>query len=335
MILRKNMVLIVGGGVAGVLLLITLFMLFRFQRRYEGVNSDLRASQQRLDALYARDPFPSEENVLLVQTNLGVLQTYFDGFYGELKTGQIEPVKMEPAEFPLLLGKTMERLRAKAGEAGVALPPRFAFGFEHYAVGALPNAGDVPRLVIQVKTVEELCKILFGSKISEMVSINRQVFEAGVVPAGGDEWGEGRRGSRRRGAGQQQSPVADESGESQEYVDASGLFSREHYVVTFKGKDAAVVEVLNRFARSKMFVVTSRMDMVNEVPIPKVQAALTPAVVVTKPGSGGAMVAPVAGPKAEAPMHEDRIVAGRESVKATLELDVYRFIAGEMREAQP
>ena len=67
MTFRKNMVLIVGGSIAGVLLLITLFMLFRFRSKYEGVNADLRASQQRLDSLYARDPFPSEENVLLVQ----------------------------------------------------------------------------------------------------------------------------------------------------------------------------------------------------------------------------------------------------------------------------
>ena len=330
MTFRKNMVLIVGGSVAGVLLLVTLFMLFRFHGKYEGVNTDLRALQQRLDTLYARNPYPSEENVLLTQTNLGVLQAYFDGFYGELKTGQIEPVKMEPAEFPLLLGKTMERLRANAGEVGVALPARFAFGFEHYAVGALPNAVDVPRLVIQVKTVEELCKILFSSKISEMVSVSRQVFEAGVVPSGGDEWGEGRRGGRRRGS-EPEAPEGSESAQAKEYVDPSGLFSREHYVVTFKGKDSAIMDVLNRFARSKMFVVTSRMDMVNEVPIPKAQAVVA---VAAKPGPGGAAM-PSAGPKAEVPAHEDRIVAGRESVKATLELDVYRFITGELQEAQP
>jgi len=334
MTFRKNMVLIVGGSIAGVLLLITLFMLFRFRSKYEGVNADLRASQQRLDSLYARDPFPSEENVLLVQTNLGVLQVYFDKFYGELKTGQVEPAKMEPAEFPLLLGKTMERLRSRAAGVGVALPGRFAFGFEHYAVGALPNAGDVPRLVIQVKTVEEICNILFNAKVSEMVSVNRQVFEAGVVPSGEDGWGEGRRGRRR---GPEQVPQEEAGQKAQEYIDPSGLFSREHYVITFKGKDSAVMDVLNRFARSKMFVVVSRVEVANEVPLPKAGQAAAAAVPAARPGAGTAtagVVAPVQ-PKGESPTHEERIVAGRELVKATLELDVYRFIAAESQEAQP
>ena len=334
MTFRKNMVLIVGGSIAGILLLVTLFMLFRFRSKYESVNSDLRASQQRLDALYARDPFPSEENVLLVQTNLDVLQRYFDGFYGELKEGQIEPVKMEPAEFPLLLGKTMERLRTRAGEAGVALPSRFAFGFEHYAVGALPNAGDVPRLVIQVKTVEELCNILFNAKISEMVSVSRQVFEAGVVPSGDDSYGGGRRGGGRR-RGPEQSSEEGESAQTAEYVDPSGLFSREHYILTFKGKDVAVMDVLNRFARSKMFVVVSRLDIANEVPLPKAQAVVAVPTVKSGPGGAASVAALSAQPKAEVPSHESRIVAGRELVKATLELDVYRFIAGESQEAQP
>ena len=333
MTFRKNMVLIVGGSIAGVLLLITLFMLFRFRSKYEGVNADLRASQQRLDSLYARDPFPSEENVLLVQTNLGVLQVYFDKFYGELKGGQIEPLKMEPAGFPLLLSKTMERLRSRAAGVGVVLPGRFAFGFEHYAVGALPNAGDVPRLVIQEKTVEELCNILFNAKVSEMVSVHRQVFEAGVVPSGEDGWSEGRR-SRRRGP--EQVPQEDAAQKAQEYIDPSGLFSREHYVLTFKGKDSAVMDVLNRFARSKMFVVVSRVEVANETPLPKSQvaAAAAPA---ARPAAGAAaagVVAPVL-PKSEAPTHEERIVAGRELVKATVEVDVYRFIASESQEAQP
>ncbi|MFH1026498.1 MAG: Amuc_1100 family pilus-like protein [Pseudomonadota bacterium] len=329
--LRQHMVLIVGGGIALVLMIVTLFMLFKFHAKYQRVNGDLKNTMQRLDTLYNRDPFPSDENVSLVQTNLDVLTSYFSELYASLHQGQFEPTKMEPAEFPLLLEKTIRKLFTRAMEVGVVLPQRFAFGFERYAIGALPNEGDVPRLVLQLKTIEELCGILYQSRVSEVVSITRQVFEQGAASQADTPMVTG----RRFGAAMPAEMTA--AAQAEEKVDPSGLFAREHYVLTFNAKDAAIWEVLNHFNRSKMFVIVTRVEFINDAPLPKpapVEMAMQP-----EPGAGRQSLAPGQPPPVEVkppvkPL-EERMVAGRELVKAIVEVDVLRFLGQENKEAQP
>ena len=183
---RKHMLLIVGGSIALVLLIATLFMLWKFYARYRTVNTGLISTTERLHGLSSgKHRYPCEENVALVQTNAAVLKAYFDDLFDTLKRGQVEPKKMEPAEFPLLLEKTIRKLLSQAAESGVTLPPRFAFGFDPYALGNLPNEEDVPRLARQLRTVEELCGLLYDAKVSDLGAIRRQVFEKLATPSSG------------------------------------------------------------------------------------------------------------------------------------------------------
>lgn len=342
--LRKHMVLIVGGGVAVVLLGVAVFMLVRFQGTYQQVSRELKDSLQRLDKLYRRDPYPSDENVAMVQSNLVVLRGQFARLFASLEKDQVEPVKMEPAEFPLLLEKTIRKAMGRAVELGIVLPPRFAFGFDRYALGELPVEADVPRLVVQAKTIAELCQVLFQSKVSEIVSIQRQVFEQGAA-AESAEPVMSPRGGRMRGM---MPPTAESEPAmgAKEWVDPSGLFSREHFALTFKARDAAIWDVLNQLAASKMFVVVSRVEFLNDNPLPKpTPPAPEGGPGAAAPGPAG-MPAPVQGgmippggaatapDKPQVLTHEDRVVAGREAVRAVVEVDVYRFRA-EQEEAAP
>lgn len=340
--LRKHMLLIVGGSVALVVLLATLFVLVRLQQGYQRVNKELRGSLTRLDALYARDPYPSVENVYLVWTNLQILQTYFTGLYGELQKGQVEPQAMEPAEFPVLLEKTIRQLTTRAAASNVALPPRFAFGFSRYAIGALPGAKDVPRLVLQMKTIEALCGVLFRAKVSQITTVSRQVFEEGASAEPSEGVPDMMRRRRRP------MEVVSDSGTSAQpsaeaWKDPSGLFSREHYVLSFTGRDAAIWEVLNGLAVGQPFVVVTKVELVNDSPLPKAAApaaapaapAAPPSMFVTPPSLSGpspAMPLGAAAPAGVPPKplsHDERIVAGRELVRATVEVDVYRFATEE------
>jgi hypothetical protein len=67
---RKNIILVVGGGICLVLIVAAAFMLFRYRSSYAGVASQAQAAEQRLQQLNQRNPFPSEANVLVTQTNL-------------------------------------------------------------------------------------------------------------------------------------------------------------------------------------------------------------------------------------------------------------------------
>lgn len=334
--LKKNMMLLlVGGAVALVLLVGAFLLLVRFNLTYRKVNNELKAGMRRLNELYDRDPYPSEENVVLLQTNVAVLGQYFDAIDASFREGQIEAEEMKPAEFPLILEKTIRGLTIRANELGVKLPPRFAFGFEKYAVGALPADADVPRLVLQLETVEKLCGLLYDARIAGVDIVARQVFEqdlSALGQPGAPQQGQG--GSRRRGGGAETTSY---QLPKEEWVDSSGLFSREKFVIEFSARDSALWDVLNRFVRSKPFVVVSRVEFVNPKPLAKI-APSTRQPAAAAPGMPGyqAMQGIVpAKAKEEIKPYEERIMAGRELVKAVVEVDVYRFRAREKQEAAP
>ncbi len=314
--LKKNMTLIVGGAITLVLLIILLVLLLKFNSSYQQVNRQLQSAQQRLTILNGRDPFPSEENVSVVQANLAVLQDFFRTLMASLQQSQTAPKKMETAEFNLLLDRTNRRLYQRAAAMKVALPPRFAFSFDRYAAGTLPDSADVQRLVTQLESVDLLCGLLYASKVSEIMAIERPVFEASARPAVTETFVDPRQ--QRYGGGQ---PAAPAETPDEKYLDPSGLFSRERYVLTFRGRDPAVMAFLNAVAANKRFVVVTRLQLENETGIPKVGSP-----VVSAPGSAPA--AP-SGPATR----EQRIVAGREIVKVIVEVEVYRFQASASGEA--
>jgi hypothetical protein len=134
-----------------------------------------------------------------------------------------------------------------------------------------------------------------------------------------------------------ETPVAAavEAGAGGDTVDPSGLFSRERFMVEFKGKDSAVWSVLNALGRSRSFAVVTRVDFASG------SAPFKPAGVAApqrrdQPAPAPAAAAPAAPAVAAPPRHEERIVAGREPVQARVEVDVYRFLAPVAeKEVQP
>ena len=319
------MVLVVGGGISLVLLVIALVVLLKFRGTYERVNAELQDNTARLNTLKQRDPFPSAENVSVVQTNREQLDNFFAEIYERLSKDQIEPRQLESAEFPLLLEKTIQKLIKHANEVNIPLPQRFAFGFDRYAMGALPQANDIPRLVVQLKMIEELCGMLYKSKVSDLSTLTREVFEQGgaVETSGSDEQV---RGGRRRGGSPQDAMQGQKSGTVQQ--DESGLFIRERFTLNFRCKDSVVWEVLNEMARSRFFIVVERVELDNVVQDPKKLASIKTApqaaalgmapAVAGLTGKGGAEIKPPAS-------RDERIVAGRELVNVSLTVDVYRF----------
>ena len=195
---KKYMLLMVGGGICLALAIVEVVLLLQFHAAYRQVNDELTASMNRLNNLYQRDPYPSDENVHSMNEQVKVLETFFDRLYSLAQAGQIEPEKMEPAQFPQLLGEIIRPLHGRAADTGVKLPTRFAFGFDRYALGELPISEDIPRLVVQLKTMNVLVGLLYQARISEIQSIQRTVFEKGGMTASTEaEQGGGR---RRRGA---------------------------------------------------------------------------------------------------------------------------------------
>lgn len=336
--LRKHMILVVGGGTALVLMLVALFMLYRFYRAYDRVNMGLQSTMGQLRTLQDRAPYPSRGNVKITQTNLVVFQDYFDGLFKSLREGQIEPVEMEAAKFTPLLRDGILRVSKRAQDKGVKLPTAFAMGVERYKQGALPSGADVPRLVVQLKTLEALCDMLIDSKVSEIVAVKRAVFEQGGATQETPSGDAGRYGRWGPGAGAPAVDAAPAETTSAEVVDSSGLFSVEHYTLEFKCHERSVWDILNALAKSKLFTVVTSASIANDSPVPKIGAkAPVPTVPGASPASPASAVpaaAPAAGQGPEMKTQEERVIAGREMVKVVVGIDVYRFLGGEKQEAK-
>ena len=74
-------------------------------------------------------------------------------------------------------GSTIDNLKRAAHENGVSLPPDnmgFCFGFERYLSGDIPDAKILERLFPQLHAIDFLCRTLFESRISELVSVERR-----------------------------------------------------------------------------------------------------------------------------------------------------------------
>lgn len=329
MSIRRHIGLIVTLSVCSVLCLILVILLFQFRSRYLEVRNGLRSAEQRLKTLNERAPHPSEANVQMVQSNLVLLSSFYKSTIQTLKLGQIDPEDIEPAAFPPILDRTIKRLYERSREFGVKLPPRFAFGFERYVLGALPNREDVARLNMQLRTIEKLCDTIMKCKVAELTEVQRTIFEKGVAEAA-------ETGRRRRFAVEQEAEQA-----VPEWVDPSGLFSRETYTFKVVAPDSVLLNVLNELARIGTFVVVSAVTVEGEVPAVK---AVTPAPVVgsqESPKTTGEWAplapspTPSAAEKKEPPPHEERVVAGTAMVKATIEVRVYRFLEKVASEENP
>jgi hypothetical protein len=314
---RKNIVLVVGGGVALALFIVALVVLLKLQGRYRTVHGELTSAKSRLDALHRRDPFPSQENIAIVHTNQAALSDYMEELRNSLLKEQLETEQIETAEFAPLLEKTSRRLMQRAAVGGVKLPDRFAMGFDRYAAGALPSHGAIPRLVVQLKTVDVICNLLVDARVSEIVNVERTAFEGGVVEETDAEAVPVFTRRRSQQAAAERAPVDTEV----PMAETNELYGVERIKVSFTARDASVWEVLNALARVRAFVTVVDVKIENTIPTTVFTERKPP----SAPQAGMAVVVH--------PTHEERVVSGREPIRVDLVLDVYRFPRGPRKEA--
>jgi hypothetical protein len=323
---RRN---IIVGLLATVIVLVYVLcgvLLWRGAVALWAVKGQLDSSKGELEMLFAHDPFPSEQNLADERQNLSVLQGEFGRLLASLSEGQVEPVEQGPPKFIAQFWETQKDLLAKAKDAGITVPKDFPFGFARHMPGALPAPQDVPRLTQQLRIVQNLCGMLYASHISELRGFGREEFETGVSsgPIVPEEPAAPRVRGRRVEAGPSSlNMVRPDAGQ----IAPGELYGRWHFVTQFAAKENALIEVLNQLAKSKMFVVVTRLEVTGEDK-PFARAA-EKAAAENKPEAGATTNAP-----AEPPARELRIACGRDaSVSVKLELDVYQF--GKVPASEP
>lgn len=320
---RKHMPLLIGGLVVGLLAAALFYLLFSAKGRYADVSSTLSTVQTRLQRLSGRPVFPSEANVQTLGKQQAIYQEYLDGLYNSMREGQVAAEPIDRDRFRRLLEDSLRQLLNDARAKSVAIAPEMAFGVQRYIAGNPPADEEMPRLVDQLRSIAALCNILYEAGIGELTGVERTVFEKDAMVATTEE----DTGRLRRGRSE---PVA-VAASTELFADPDGLFTKEHYVLTFRAQDPAIWKALDRLSKGSPFAVVTKVEISN----PARPAILLPKAAEEKPETPkpvavGGWVAPGSAtprtPEETAILpRELRVVAGREMSNVRLEVDVYRF----------
>ncbi|MBI2438704.1 MAG: hypothetical protein HYV36_07835 [Lentisphaerae bacterium] len=291
--LKKHLVFWLCLAVAAVLLLLALAGLFAAQRQYSRQARALDQATIRLQQLYRREVFPVAANVRKEAENLKDVIDRYNELNELLRAGQADAQPMEAAKFMQFLEHSLRQLRDRLQNARIKFPERYAFGFDKYASGQLPAPGDIPRLVQQLKIIEELCAVLQDAAITELIAIEREQFELSAP------------GSGRRSA----PPPAAASGTSY----PASVVSSQRFKIAVKATENAAIEMLNLLAGRPLFMVVTRIETTNPN---QAYNSGSPAAV---SGDSAGRAPPGAADR------ERKVIMGNEQLDVKLDLDVYQF----------
>lgn len=296
-----------------ILVIVTAVFLVQYQLRYARVKNDLSSTKSKLNALYARKPFPSSENVVVLKENLDTMQKQFSELMQVLEASNFEVTQMESAEFSEKFLAMRNRLHGLARKQNVIVPEGFSFGFDKYSGGNLPAAIHVDRLAVQMHIIERLCSLLYQNGISTLDKVQRQEFESAraVVEEEVDN-----RFRRRRPA-----PVSEAAAKNTDpYTDDQGILYGERLAFGFVAKEGRLWEIVNALAKSNLFIVITDLQVMNQKSSDSFMVDPKTLVKETKTAVAGMATTPL-------PLRRDeRIIAGREDLRIALELEVFRFM---------
>jgi hypothetical protein len=221
-----------------------------------------------LEAVFHDDIFPSATNVAVLCDNVQQLGETRDSFEKSLSAMNVPaPTNVTASVFMQTLQDLVVRKikSAPVVEGKRSVSPNFAFGFERYLgpSSRMPRDSEVPKLVQQLRVIVLLTDEMYAANVLHIQSIGREIFEEGgnAEPVEEEDSG-GRsrrgRGRRARGGGEE----GESSGDKALLAPIStDLYEGQHYVLRFTARQDAVIDLLNRIARLRYFMVVTDVRM--------------------------------------------------------------------------
>ncbi|MFC1462337.1 hypothetical protein ACFLQU_01915 [Verrucomicrobiota bacterium] len=340
--INRDMLFAAGTVVAIAIAVVAAVLLFGGISKFSTAEKKLQNSIKRLRALYAQKPFPSEKNVERERQNAKRLVEWYAKLNKSLHEGEIapNPADKSPSRWTAMYGVKRSDLRKKAADGGIDLPPDFAFGFDEYAGGVPPAPPDVSLLTQQLKIVDMLCTLLMKQDVASIAAVKRQAVQGGtatslrtvtrprsmsnsLVGAASSRRSSSRRqgsssrrsSSRRQGSSRRKAPAAKAAA-------SEVLYAKQHFEIEFEARERTVLNVLNKLAASKVFIVISSVSMARkEDDILTAEQTIRP---------GGVDAVPLADMQGDDyPSSIERMVCGidlEKPMKVTVKLNVYNFL---------
>ena len=183
--LKKNKILVVGGGVLGLLTLVAGYFLWSFSGAHKEAREGAETARSSLTNLTNRAVTPSPENVAILDGNMDFLHDFFTNYNDRLFSELPEVREMTlPSEFNQALFKVRDGIVAEAEAKGILLGdapdvdeevpvgvPKeeeipFYMDFDRYlGEGEKPLLVEVPRLNLQVALIDDFIECLFNASV--------------------------------------------------------------------------------------------------------------------------------------------------------------------------
>lgn len=256
-----SIVLVVfGGGL--------LFLLMKNLGNYNDVKSKLDDAEARYTSLSGASPYPSPDNIVVIESNLEKVEQFYADLQERLCAGEAPQREIERAQFAGLLETTINDLVLNATNRSVMLPANFSFGFDSYR-GQLPEQSQVPRLVRQLEVIRICSRLLFENRISSLNLVQRDVFEeqisSNMMGMHGMMMG-GPRQSRSSRSRRTSKAVEGGTGKKAKKSNLSKKkkdFTIEQVTVSFTARDEQIWRVIDAISKNARFTIIKSVAMNN------------------------------------------------------------------------
>lgn len=175
--IKRNVPFVVGLAVAIVLLGGGIFYLLGKVAAANAAREELASENAKLSELVDRKPAaPNDENIKAASAQQTQLKEFKSSLRPIFKISPL-PETLDDATFKNLLDRTVDTLERIADRNGVKLPKpaegKYAFTFEGQKKQLEFSPKSLPLLTVQLLDIQDICQVLFNSKIHALEGIRR------------------------------------------------------------------------------------------------------------------------------------------------------------------
>lgn len=178
--IKRNLLFVIGATVALLLMVGAGFYTWTGWSHHSAAREALEGKYTDLKRLTNLNPNPGSGKVDNIKTAREQEQAVRKAFQEAAKHFEDIPSLPEGGTnvtveaFANSLSKTISALQRDATNAGVVLPPKYAFAFQQQISSLKLAAGSVPLLADQLGDVKALSEVLIAAKINTLDSIQRE-----------------------------------------------------------------------------------------------------------------------------------------------------------------
>ncbi len=251
--------LLIGAVAAG-----EAWMVYSQRTQVTKLEKEIVRRQQDLAAFARQTPFPSSENVKLVEADLGVAEKTRAEIRGILRATGETAAKLAAVSVPASstdayfdIANYVERVRASAQQAGIRLPAENRLGFALYASTG-PDRDLIEPVFRQRQYADYLMDVLIAARPREILSLQR---ERPLTAA------QRQQAAAAHASGQAAPALPPAEGNDFFNIDARvsarvpGFVDTSSFRLAFVGTTASLRSLLNELARFELPVVVRSVEV--------------------------------------------------------------------------